>query len=930
MTTPRPLAGNSWRPGNGSNGNNSGPSVAGANNLQQSIDALTRAVNGLNQNVNRGTGGGGGTPPPTPNGGGPGGPLPGAQNNGRGNGGNPTFGGRSPGDGLFSGQRAQSAVREGAAGYLNAGWRGIGTGAVQGYSTSGGRNGGNTVISGVGTTMRNTMNSLSSYGATHQDRYVEWDYYAQMTQMRNGNRNGGTTTYHQNLTDIGGSVGSGARFLGARDDEDLLNSGFSAQNLGFTQTDPRWRQNMGQYSAMSMMNPNLSMQQAAQYQQTLGTRGNFWQMQMMGLGTNLNTDGSAKSTLNLTGQVIRNQLIDPNRKLTADDVAKMTSNTSNLRQTMTRMGVSADQFDNIVTPYLSGLSAAQQHGMSQQEYETMYEKAGQGDKDALGALKKAGVATDTVLQSQKNVNATARTRTAELTDDFAGGMKKAAEGLDKFNTFMNQFLKIPGVQKIVGNTSGFMSLFNENSSLPGGSMIGGLLNRLGGASGAGSATQGSSAGSGATGSSGGQTAAGAAQVAMKYLGKPYQWGGSNPSTSFDCSGLMQWAYGQIGINLPRVSQDQEHSGKEVPKNQRRVGDLILFGEPAHHVGMSIGDGKMIEAPHTGANIRISDDRIGSASHVRRILDTAGVLSQTGQSDTGKSDTVTQNGAAKAGPGGNIGGGPVSLEEIDAIRNVLGSSPSANLGVGGGTTGTQNNAQDVAQSGSMPALAAGLTGSSSQNRALALKMASQMMGWNGAQAEAVGWIGDHESGFRVNADNPTSDAYGIPQALPGSKMSSEGPDWKTNPSTQIRWMLKYIKGRYKDPLTAKKFWETHNWYESGTGTLGASGDQLARLHDGEIVLNRQQSDTVRAVLRSGFGDDKAFPKGDSPAVNRNPSATFMSDHAAQAMGAVTLKFEPGSVVFQMSQPMSEVDARKAARTFVDAVQKDSRIKNLARV
>jgi hypothetical protein len=69
----------------------------------------------------------------------------------------------------------------------------------------------------------------------------------------------------------------------------------------------------------------------------------------------------------------------------------------------------------------------------------------------------------------------------------------------------------------------------------------------------------------------------------------------------------------------------------------------------------------------------------------------------------------------------------------------------------------------------------------------------------------------ESGWRVDADNPTSSAYGIPQALPGSKMASAGADWATNPVTQIRWGLGYIQDRYGSPCSAWSFKQGHNWY-----------------------------------------------------------------------------------------------------------------------
>ena len=69
----------------------------------------------------------------------------------------------------------------------------------------------------------------------------------------------------------------------------------------------------------------------------------------------------------------------------------------------------------------------------------------------------------------------------------------------------------------------------------------------------------------------------------------------------------------------------------------------------------------------------------------------------------------------------------------------------------------------------------------------------------------------ESGWSVTADNPSSSAYGIPQALPGSKMASAGADWATNPVTQIRWGLGYIQDRYGSPCGAWAHSESNGWY-----------------------------------------------------------------------------------------------------------------------
>lgn len=88
--------------------------------------------------------------------------------------------------------------------------------------------------------------------------------------------------------------------------------------------------------------------------------------------------------------------------------------------------------------------------------------------------------------------------------------------------------------------------------------------------------------------------------------------------------------------------------------------------------------------------------------------------------------------------------------------------------------------------------------------------NQNYGWSGKQYKCLVKLWNRESGWRVNAHN-ASGAHGIPQALPGSKMSSAGPNWKTNPQTQIKWGLKYIKGRYGSPCSALGHSNSHNWY-----------------------------------------------------------------------------------------------------------------------
>ena len=97
-----------------------------------------------------------------------------------------------------------------------------------------------------------------------------------------------------------------------------------------------------------------------------------------------------------------------------------------------------------------------------------------------------------------------------------------------------------------------------------------------------------------------------------------------------------------------------------------------------------------------------------------------------------------------------------------------------------------------------------------SQAIAQTMMAEQYGWGSDQFDCLVQMWNRESRWTVNAANP-SGAYGIPQALPGSKMSSAGADWQTNPATQIKWGLGYIKDRYATPCGAWGFWQGHNFY-----------------------------------------------------------------------------------------------------------------------
>lgn len=110
----------------------------------------------------------------------------------------------------------------------------------------------------------------------------------------------------------------------------------------------------------------------------------------------------------------------------------------------------------------------------------------------------------------------------------------------------------------------------------------------------------------------------AIDIAQRYLGVPYVWGGESPS-GFDCSGLLQYVYNQLGVKLPRVAADQARAGQPVASlADARPGDLIAFGEPVDHIGIYAGNNMMVVAPKTGDVVKVQEI-YREPSAIRRVL-----------------------------------------------------------------------------------------------------------------------------------------------------------------------------------------------------------------------------------------------------------------------------------------------------------------------
>lgn len=98
------------------------------------------------------------------------------------------------------------------------------------------------------------------------------------------------------------------------------------------------------------------------------------------------------------------------------------------------------------------------------------------------------------------------------------------------------------------------------------------------------------------------------KTAYAQLGKKYRAGGASPQKGFDCSGLVWWSYGQLGVKIPRITTEQARAGRSVHKRQARAGDIMVFRSGASprglHTGIYTGDGKFIHSPSAGKTVRI--------------------------------------------------------------------------------------------------------------------------------------------------------------------------------------------------------------------------------------------------------------------------------------------------------------------------------------
>lgn len=648
-------------------------------------------------------------------------------------------------------------------------------------------------------------------------------------------------------------------------------------------------------------------------------------------------------------------------------------------------GLSGQDLESFITSGLD-VSKLQSEGLSSTKINQLMQQAGAGNRGAQNTLNQYGISL-TDLQAQKNVTATQTTRQAETEQNFASGLQQAANNLVQFNNALNAILQNPLINKIVGTSAGFkaessaqgnlaQSLFGSvfgtsnpvSSTLN--SITGGVTGALGhffssafggGAAAPAQKTQKQTSGSSSQNSNTSgisKQAAAAVHAAETQLGVPYVWGGENPGQGFDCSGLVQWAYEQAGIGLPRTSQAQWAflQKRQVPLNKVQEGDIVFTAgsdgtaSAPGHEALMVSQKQLIQAPYTGQNVQVDAFDPSQWLYAAR---PAGSLSGSsaggGGGTTGSSSNSSNQGNAGGAPSPGIGLDPGtygSVDELQAVQGALlggiavgppaGGTSTASVSTSGGNT----QSSGITPSGGTGGGSSAQGGTPSANQGIA-KALMGSYGWSAAaEWSALLALWNQESGWSQYAMNPASHAYGIPQALPWTKMPKsawpKSAGGQSNAGAQITWGLGYIKGTYGDPVRAEQHERSFNWYSAGTpaaargwAIVGERGPELMKLTGGESILNASQSAHVarqdaKQPMSHPYASllDNGFNVPDS-----SPASAAATAAAGGSSGAeVNFNFGQGSIM--LGSGVTQQDAENFVEAVARAAQHTSTLQAVA--
>ncbi len=240
------------------------------------------------------------------------------------------------------------------------------------------------------------------------------------------------------------------------------------------------------------------------------------------------------------------------------------------------------------------------------------------------------------------------------------------------------------------------------------------------------------------------------------------------------------------------------------RTYRQVGTTVLVGAIAAATFTSAGAANVadtwLDRDNAAAEVPVAEVRAGGSD--------VEVQTVTTQNEIAHGIVQQSDPRAKAGTQRVVQAGSPGVELVNyTVTTVNGVETDRFPGISVLVTAPTDEIVAVG-SLTIPVATAVQTGS---NRALGQQMAASLYGWSGDQWSCLDNLFSRESGWSHTAENRSSGAYGIPQALPGSKMAVYGSDWQTNPATQIKWGLAYIQGRYGTPCGAWGHFTAQNWY-----------------------------------------------------------------------------------------------------------------------
>lgn len=786
----------------------------------------------------------------------------------------------------------------------------------------------------AGMSSQSNMLFYNSYGAGIQTQYAIPAQFSQNTAFGRGPNLGNMT------------------FLSPQDaaaaNAQLLQLG--SGQMGSSQ----FRQGLYGANAVATGNPGMSAAQAAGFSSQLYSPMTSFRMMTMGLPTPLQYGtGQAGNFASFNNALLSRLGFTPG--------ANGTFNQQQIQALQNPMSFQSLNLQNagwsqsMIQDYESMLSGAnqaagstfaRQHHIGFTQVEDLMQQASGGKNRsardrAWSQLQAMGMDRPTLndltqLHNQSTANEQAQS------GGWNSAMQTSTKYLNDFNQALSHILAGP-LGSILGGAKGFGAGAGLARGMLGGGLAGGLLSAIpgvggvingifGGGAGPVSTTQpmtsmGSRPGSSMSGVSG--AVATAVADAEQQVGKPYVYGGSSPQTSFDCSGLVMWAYGQAGVKLPRTSQAQWSAlrNKSVPLNQVREGDIVFSAgsdgtaQAPGHEALMISNNQIVEAPYTGANIRIRGFNPGEWQHAARPAGGGGSFG-TSYSVSGHGSS---QGAGNTGAGlGAAGYG--SVEEVDAVTAALG-------GIGGsGRTFNGGSGAQTTTSGSVSGVSTAGGGTPAANRALAKRMAQQMYGWTGSMwTQGLLPLWTQESGFDNLAQNPTSTAFGIAQFL-DQTWKPYGPKTK-NAGLQIKYGLEYTHDRYGNPIAAEQHERQYNWYGTGGPVIvGDRGPELFEPHQSGTIHNAK--DTAN-LLRGKSGQVAQAPWTASPAaLLLLDTLTPANNHARQAGGGVTVTIgnvtvSAPNMTGNQTTSDTQVLGQLVVKQVEDALAKSALINNIAR-